>query len=225
MSYGTAPIYMDLGDFIPQSYVIRFAIGKREYVCDFAEATVFEVLQLMAGQMNHDDFIEQAHSIIFPFLQAHITEGDAEKLEEDLRCLPFRGAPNSLDLEKILDALNKRFKGKAAWGEQRQSEQPCVWFMRQIAFLMQASKGALTHDGIMNLSWRQFGVYLDSFTWLLREQTEKGRTQNAKDDLVTMSNNPLVKARKAQMIEETKEKVAKVKNRSVKKESVTRRIL
>jgi len=97
--------------------------------------------------------------------------------------------------------------------------------MRQIAFLMQASKGALSHEAIMNLSWRQFGVYLDSFTWLIREQSEKGRQQNAKDDLLTMASNPLVKAKKAQMVEETKERVAKVKNKSGKRESVTRRIL
>lgn len=219
----SAPIYMDLGDFIPESYTLRFVIGKNEYVFDFAEATVFEVLQLMAGQMNQGDIIEQAHALILPFLKAHITEGDAEELEGDLQCLPYRGA--SLDLESIIDALNRRFKGKSAWGEQKQSEQPCVWFMRQIAFLMQASKGALTHDGIMNLSWRQFGVYLDSFTWLVREQTERGRMQNAKDDLLSMANNPLVKAKKAHMIEETKERVAKLKNRSVKRESVTRRIL
>lgn len=216
---------MDLGDFIPESYTVRFVIGKREYIIDFAEATVFEVLQLMARQMNQDDFIEQAHEIIVPFLKGHITAGDVGALESDLRCLPFRGKRGSLDLESILDALNKRFKGKSGWGEQKQSEQPCVWFMRQIAFLMQASKGALSHEAIMHLSWRQFGVYLDSFTWLIREQTEKGRMQNAKDDLISMSKNPLAKARKAQMIEETKEQVARVKNRSVKKESVTRRIL
>ena len=219
----SAPIYMDLGDFIPESYTVRFAIGKNEYLFDFAEATVFEVLQLMAGQMNQSDIIQQAHAIILPFLKGRIAEGDAEKLESDIKCLPYRG--KSLDLERILDTLNKRFKGKSGWGEQKQSEQPCVWFMRQIAFLMQASKGALSHDVIMNLFWRQFGVYLDSFTWLVREQTEKGRMQNAKDDLTSMSKNPLVKAKKAQMIEETKERVAKVKNRSVKKESVTRRIL
>lgn len=216
---------MDLGDFIPESYTVRFVIAEHEYVFDFAEATVFEVLALMARQTNDDDFIKQAHALILPFLKAHITAGDIGALEADLRCLPYRGERGSLDLESILDALNKRFKGKNAWGEQNKAEQPCIWFMRQIAFLMQASKGALTHDTIMRLSWRQFGVYLDSFTWLIREQTEKGRMQNAKDDLISMSSNPLVKAKKAQMIEETKERVAKVKNRSVKKESVTRRIL
>jgi hypothetical protein len=93
---------MDLGDFIPESYTVHFVIGECQYDFDFAEATVFEVLQLMAGQMNQGDIIAQAHSIILPFLKAHLTEGDAEKLESDLKCLPYRG--ESLDLERILDA-------------------------------------------------------------------------------------------------------------------------
>jgi len=219
------PIYMDLGDFVPESYTIRFAIADREYMFDFAEATVHEVLTLMARQSQSDDFIASAHSTVFSFLKKHITSGDVGRLEQDLKSVPYRSKRGTLDLEGILNALNKRFRKKTPWGEQKKSEQPCVWFMRQIAFLMHASSGALAHDIIMSLSWRQFGVYLDSFTWLIREQTEKGHAQNAKDDLISMSNNPLVKAKKEQMIEETKSRVAKLRNRSVKRTSITRSLL
>lgn len=219
------PIYMDLGDFVPESYTVRFAIADREYVFDFAEATVHEVLTLVADRAQCDDFIARAQSMVFSFLKKHITKGDVEELKHDLASVPYKSKHGDLDLEGILNALNKRFKKKTPWGEQKKSEQPCVWFMRQIAFLMHASSGALTHDAIMNLSWRQFGVYLDSFTWLLREQTEKGHAQNAKDDLTAMVHNPLAKAKKAKMLEETKSRVAKLRNRSVKRTSITRSLL
>lgn len=217
------PIYMDLGDFIPESYTLRFAIGKRTYVFDFAEATVYEVLQFMVRAAD-DDFLKDALAVILPFLTEHLAEGDPRHLESDLRCLPYKGK-SGLDLQRILDVLNKRFKRKVPWGDLKSTEQPCIWFMRQIAFLMQASEGALTHEIIMQLSWRQFGVYMDSFTWLLREQTEKGKAQNARDDLISMGRDPRVKARKEEMIRETKERVAHLKNRSTKRRSVTRNLL
>ena len=63
----------------------------------------------------------------------------------------------------------------------------------------------------MQLSWRQFLVYIDSFTWLLREQTEQGRIDNARDDLLAMSRDPRIKERKQKMVDETKQKVARLK--------------
>jgi hypothetical protein len=223
MSFGNT-IYMDLGDFIPESYTLRFAVGSRAYVFDFAEATVFEVLQFMTREAK-EDVVSEARAIILPFLRGHLTEGDAKQLQRDLLCLPYKGKRGTLDLERILEVINKRFRRKSPWGEQKNPEQPCIWFLRQIAFLMQASEGALSHETIMGLSWRQFGVYMDSFTWLLREQTDKGRAQNARDDLTSMSRNPQVKAKKEEMIRETKERVAHLKNRSLKRGSLSRNLL
>lgn len=85
--------------------------------------------------------------------------------------------------------------------------------VRQVAFLMWASKGALTHDIIMKLTWRQFQVYLDSFSWLMNEQGEDGKQKNRTNDLRAMVNNPEAKERKQSMLQETKEKVAKMKER------------
>lgn len=217
-------VYMDLGDFIPERYTLRFVISGRAYTFDFAEATVFEVLEFMTREAKRD-VIEEARAIILPFLRKHLTEGDSVQLERDIRFLPYKGKRGFLDLERILEVINKRFRVKTPWGEKKAADQPCIWFLRQIAFLMQASQGALTHEAVMQLSWRQFGVYMDSFTWLLREQTDKGRAQNARDDLASMAGNPRVKARKEEMIKETKERVARVRNRSVERGSVTRHLL
>jgi hypothetical protein len=87
-----------------------------------------------------------------------------------------------------------------------------VWFVRQIAWLMRESKGALTHSAIMNLTWRQFGVYLDSFTWIAREQTKEGQQENRRDDLKAKAADPRAKAWKKRILEETKRAVQKSKD-------------
>lgn len=80
--------------------------------------------------------------------------------------------------------------------------------VRQVAFLMRASKGALTHADIMKLTWRQFHVYLDSFTWLLREESEDGRKENRRDDLLAAAADPRAKAYKQAVVADSKRKLA-----------------
>lgn len=74
---------------------------------------------------------------------------------------------------------------------------------------MQASNGAFTHESIMRLPWRLFGVYLDAFTYIQREQTEDGRIDNQKDDLKAMSGNETIKNLKKKLVEDTKAKTKK----------------
>ncbi len=71
---------------------------------------------------------------------------------------------------------------------------------------MRASKGALTHDSIMKLSWRQFQIYLDAFTWIVREETDEGRAENAKADLEATALVSDVRSAKREIIKEVKEK-------------------
>lgn len=82
---------------------------------------------------------------------------------------------------------------------------------------MWASKGGLTHDGIMGLTWRQFHVYLDAFTWLMNEQSEDGQKKNRRYDLEARAQETRCKAWKTSLVEETKEMVAKHKERAVQK--------
>jgi hypothetical protein len=76
---------------------------------------------------------------------------------------------------------------------------------------MRASKGGLTHEQIMRLSWRQFWVYIDAFTWILREDSEDGRKENRNDDLRAMTKMPGLKERKRKLVAETKRDVEKHK--------------
>ncbi len=76
---------------------------------------------------------------------------------------------------------------------------------------MRASKGALTHDAILRLHWRQFGVYLDAFTFWLREESEDGRQENAEADIRAKRGSPEWKAAKQRLTQETKRDVAKHK--------------
>jgi hypothetical protein len=88
---------------------------------------------------------------------------------------------------------------------------------RQLAFLMRASKGAFTHDAILRLTWRQFQVYLDSFTWLLREESEEGRRENRRADVVAMVERPEVKEKHRSGIDRDREKLRAWRERVRKK--------
>ena len=70
---------------------------------------------------------------------------------------------------------------------------------------MRASKGGLTHEQIMRLTWRQFGVYLDAFTWLLREEAGgDGPMENRKDDRAAAALVPELRDRQKRLVEDTK---------------------
>ena len=72
---------------------------------------------------------------------------------------------------------------------------------------MHASKGGLSYDQIMRLTWRQFGAYLDAFTWLLREQSPEGQAENAADDKKVLDDPEIrakIRAAKARLLADTK---------------------
>jgi hypothetical protein len=60
----------------------------------------------------------------------------------------------------------------------------------------------------MKLHWRQFQVYLDSFTWIVREESEEGRKDNVRDDLNAMKEIPELKDAKQSAVDEVKRKLA-----------------
>lgn len=96
---------------------------------------------------------------------------------------------------------------------------------------MRASKGGLTEERIMSLTWRQFGVYLDSFTWSVREEVDEGKRKNRGDDLLAMLEVPELRERKKKMLEEVHNRLKKIKDRenerikSGKKATGTKRVI
>lgn len=85
--------------------------------------------------------------------------------------------------------------------------------VRQLAFVLWASKGGLNHEQIMRLTWRQFDCYRESFTWLLSEQDEKGKQENARNDLLFIKDDPRLKDIKKHEVEKAHAALAKMKER------------
>jgi hypothetical protein len=53
---------------------------------------------------------------------------------------------------------------------------------------MRASYGAFSHQDILNLTWRQFEVYMDAFTFVLNaEGGDAGQKENKRRDAETIS--------------------------------------
>jgi len=91
-----------------------------------------------------------------------------------------------------------------------------MWISRQFAFLMRASKGGLTHGELMGMTWRQFGVYLDAFTWILREEgDDEAKEKNKEADLIAMKGDEAVKEQKKTELEDIQEKMKVHKQRAL----------
>ena len=80
---------------------------------------------------------------------------------------------------------------------------------------MKASDGAFSHSEIMRLTWRQFHVYLDAFTWALQEEDDKGRAKNRLWDLQAATREPRMKDWKKGEIEKAHRALAKIRKRPV----------
>jgi hypothetical protein len=78
---------------------------------------------------------------------------------------------------------------------------------------MRASKGGLTHEQIMRLTVRQVWVYVDAFTWLLREESEEGVKKNNLADLRLIAGDERFKKRKERILADAKRKIKPKKDR------------
>lgn len=210
-----APVVMDLGDFVPEEQEITFGIAGHRYRVRFSEATVDEVFAMIANEQppeGQDGAIVKQRAIVSRFLGNHLADGDKDQLAEDLKLLPYSHG-EKLSILELFQRIQLRVKKKRPWGTEQTSTVGATWMLRQVAFLMRASKGGLSHSEIMSLSWRQFQVYLDSFTWLLREESKEGQQKNQVDDMKAMLAEPRVKDWKRKLIDENKARKAKRKPR------------
>ncbi len=76
---------------------------------------------------------------------------------------------------------------------------------------MRVSKGGFRHEDILKLTWRQFGTYLDAFTFVLREESGDPDKDNFRDDLEADGQDPRVREWKRKFLEDTKRDVEKHK--------------
>jgi hypothetical protein len=81
--------------------------------------------------------------------------------------------------------------------------------------LVKASEGGMTHSEIMRLTWRQFHVYLDAFTWILQEEDDKGKAKNRLWDLRAMAQEPRMKDWKNTEREKAKRALANIRKSHV----------
>lgn len=109
-------VIVDVGDFIPDEYTLRFSICGRSYEAQYAEATVDEVLLLMAETQGPDTkgaaLIAHRRAVVAGFLPRHLTQGDKDQLAEDLKLLPYTSLRDSLDIFTLYRHLTERFKKK-----------------------------------------------------------------------------------------------------------------
>jgi hypothetical protein len=106
------PVIMDLGDFVPEDVQVRFAIAGRRYLVRFPEATVDEVLSMIASQQDPgtpEGRIARHRQIVTNFLQKHLAEGDKNELAEDLKTVPYDGLRN-LTIAGLFDLIQLRVK-------------------------------------------------------------------------------------------------------------------
>jgi len=103
---------VDLGDFIPKTFKIRFSIEGREYRFEFGEATVDDVLKLLL-EGGKEDTMQEARRITAEFLVKHAPEGtDREQLKKDLELVPYQSQRGELDISKLYTVIRQRYQKK-----------------------------------------------------------------------------------------------------------------
>jgi hypothetical protein len=113
-TFATGPVVMDLQDFIPEHYELKFKIGGRPYVVSYAEASVDEVFHMIAAKPAEDSeqMVAQHRGIVTRFLSAHLSEGDPDRLAADLELVPYNRPGAPFDVQRLYAELVMRVKKK-----------------------------------------------------------------------------------------------------------------
>lgn len=106
---------MDLGDFTPEEYELRFSIAGRKYEFKYSEATVDEVYRIL-GATGMKDIGSDRRKSVQAFLGKCVTVGDKTQLAADLELLPYISPSGQLDIAELYESITKRVK-KNSLGE------------------------------------------------------------------------------------------------------------
>ncbi len=139
-------VIVDLPDFIPEEYTVRFSICGRSYEASYAEATVDEVLVLMA-ETQESELVGGARvvarrKVVETFLPKHLVAGEPDQLVSDLKLVPYSSQRGSLDIFTLYNQLTERYRKKdlGAW-EEPPTPRPSGLLGRLRSFFVRA-KGA-----------------------------------------------------------------------------------
>ena len=108
-------VIMDLADFVPETYVIRFAIEGRPYEVRYAEARVDEVLQLLLESTEKKplaELIQSRRKYVTELFVQNLVVGDPAQLAEDLKLLPYTSLRDGLDIYVLYVETQSRVKKK-----------------------------------------------------------------------------------------------------------------
>lgn len=114
-----SPLVMDLGDFIPEEYTLRFKIREHSYEVCYAEATVDEVFRMIVDNPPESagGMMEKRREIVLGFLCGHLKKGDAEQLKKDMVDVPYTSLREGLDIQTLYARLTSRVKKNAESGD------------------------------------------------------------------------------------------------------------
>lgn len=104
----------DLGDFVPRSYIIRFAVEGREYTFDVGDAMVDEVFRLLS-ERQEEHTVDRIRATVTEFLVKQSPEERREQLRADLAKIPYENTQGP-SIVKLYTAIQLRYEPKKADG-------------------------------------------------------------------------------------------------------------
>lgn len=108
-------VLMDLPDFVPQEYVIRFRICGRPYEVRYQEARVDEVLALLQDAEDVkplDQQVKSRRAYVTDLFCRNLVVGDQNQLAEDLKLVPYVSLRGGLDIFQMYQEAQGRVKKK-----------------------------------------------------------------------------------------------------------------
>lgn len=108
-------VVVDLFDFVPETYTVRFSIDGYPYVIRYGEARVDEVLEMMLDTASEESIEKQMHKrreIVEKLFCNNVVEGDKEQLRQDLKLLPYRSLREEMDIFTLYLNIQSRVKKK-----------------------------------------------------------------------------------------------------------------
>jgi len=113
MSEASGPVVLDLGDFVPEEYVVRFSINGNPYEVRYQEARVDEVLALLAQAASEQpprELAESRRKYVTELFRQNLVVGSPEQLGNDLKLVPYSSLRGELDIYAMWAATQSRVK-------------------------------------------------------------------------------------------------------------------